>query len=94
VAFDGRDPWCGGRRCPGWRGRGISGLSRIEADARDPILVEDWEWSTRALRRGLRPGVAIQPGRTSRWFSTVATPGAAAAAARAALACFSECTCP
>jgi hypothetical protein len=33
-------------------------------------------------------------GETKRWLSTVATPGADAAAARAAAASCSECTCP
>jgi hypothetical protein len=33
-------------------------------------------------------------GEIRRWLSTVATPGAEAAAARAALASFRECTCP
>jgi hypothetical protein len=37
-----------------------------------------------------RPGY----GETRRWLSTVATPGAEAAATRAALASCSECTCP
>lgn len=60
-------------------------------------------YARRSRTVSTRPSICIEDvrrraphgqGETTRWLSTDATPGAAAAAAVAALASFSECTCP
>ena len=75
------------------------GRPALDRDGTPVVMVTPADRPSQAQTAGSAAGACLRHtlagyGDTTRWFSTFATPGAAAAAALAVLASVSECTCP